>query len=632
MSSTRMIMFKVNCSVQKPSISQDLKIAFSSVFKIELIDQPMTQRIEPLPMQINVQEFVKNNSVKLLNAFVDSVFEFIDQPLLPSQSNFAPIKELGDTTVVTVIEGEIPDGFPEGVYVRNGPNPLHGGLKSAKSIFGKSAPIWVEGEGMLHAMYFNQESDGNWTVVYNNRHVETDTYLWEKQRSKPGIIPVALGDPPAILIGVLLNFMRFGQPYKNTSNINFFEHGGKFYSIAENNRPQEIDISTLDNKFTWDVNGAWNRCFTSHPKKVPGTGELVISGQGATKPYYQLGVISADGKELKHKVDLKLDRCTFTHDLGVTERYMVFMDFPLTIDLYRLFKGGPSCTVWGPMFNPVQSSFGLNVSNLLGKQRGQDYNKEDYARIGVIPRYGDSDSIRWFDVEPNCTLHIVNCFEEDDEVVVWGCRARESVLKKPEGGSNKFERLAKRLASMDDQASLEKIMEDEKLFTRCYEWRLNMRTGEVKERYLTGYKHCMDFPAINEKFTGVKNKYGYAQVVDVIECTMSGLPKFGGIVKLCFDESDNKNNLIKVEHHKFDDKTYGTGISFVPKEQGLDEDDGWIITFIHNEDTNISQVHVIDAKKFSEEPVAKITLPCRVPYGFHGAFMAIKSKQYILDI
>jgi carotenoid cleavage dioxygenase-like enzyme len=52
------------------------------------------------------------------------------------------------------------------------------------------------------------------------------------------------------------------------------------------------------------------------------------------------------------------------------------------------------------------------------------YNKEEYARIGIMPRYGDSDSIRWFEVQPNYTFHIINCFEDDEEV-----NYRISVLK-----------------------------------------------------------------------------------------------------------------------------------------------------------------------------------------------------------
>lgn len=32
--------------------------------------------------------------------------------------------------------------------------------------------------------------------------------------------------------------------------------------------PQEIDIFTLETLGNWDVNGAWNRPFTSHPKVI----------------------------------------------------------------------------------------------------------------------------------------------------------------------------------------------------------------------------------------------------------------------------------------------------------------------------------------------------------------------------
>jgi len=45
-----------------------------------------------------------------------------------------------------------------------------------------------------------------------------------------------------------------------------FEHSGKFYSVAENHIPQEIDIFTLKTLRNWNVSGAWDRPFTSHPK------------------------------------------------------------------------------------------------------------------------------------------------------------------------------------------------------------------------------------------------------------------------------------------------------------------------------------------------------------------------------
>ncbi|XLS75619.1 hypothetical protein HN51_032484 [Arachis hypogaea] len=127
---------------------------------------------------------MKSITTKFLDAVVDSVFQFVDVPRLPSQSNFAPVEEIGEPILITDIEGEIPKGFPEGVYIRNGSNPLFGGLKSTKSILGSSDSAWVEGEGMLHALYFKKqidENDGNYTLVYNNKHVETSSYRLEKQ-------------------------------------------------------------------------------------------------------------------------------------------------------------------------------------------------------------------------------------------------------------------------------------------------------------------------------------------------------------------------------------------------------------------------------------------------------------------
>ncbi|KAK7410379.1 hypothetical protein VNO78_01114 [Psophocarpus tetragonolobus] len=574
--------FLVNSSVKKrPSYVSDnslhYKISQFLVFKL------IKKVLPKVPLQINdVHKTVSTTAAKLLDAFVDSFFEFSDQPLLPSQSNFAPVEELGEAILVTSIHGRIPDDFPEGVYIRNGPNPLFGGLKSTNSIFGRSSHIWVEGEGMLHALYFKRSSHGSWTVIYNNKYVETDTYKLETQRNKPMFIPTIEGDSPAILCSYLLNWLRFGKVNKYISNTNVFEHSGKYYSVAENHIPQEIDIFTLKTLQNWDVNGAWDRPFTSHPKKAPGTGELITLGVAATKPFAVIGVISADGKKLVHKADLKLNRSTLCHEIGVTQRYYVIMDFPLTIDLNRLLRGGPLIK----------------------------YNKEEYARIGVMHRYGDANSIKWFEVEPNCTFHIINSFEDGHEVVVRGCRSLDSLIPGPDMSLKEYEWLS-----------------------RCYEWRLNMQTGEVKEKDLCGANVVyMDFPMIHGNFVGIKNRFAYTQVVDPLAGATHDVPKYGGLAKLYFEEScaefsmrnkKQSEEAIRVEWHMFEKNTYCSGAAFVPRDGGLEEDDGWIVAFVHSEDTNISEVHIIDTKKFCGETVAKITIPSRVPYGFHGAFMPI---------
>jgi len=89
-----------------------------------------------------------------------------------------------------------------------GANPLFGGLKSSKSVLGKTKSVWVEGEGMLHALYFKRKNDGSYTIFYNNRYVQTATYNLEKQSTNPLFLPAVKGDSLAVMCSMLLNWVR----------------------------------------------------------------------------------------------------------------------------------------------------------------------------------------------------------------------------------------------------------------------------------------------------------------------------------------------------------------------------------------------------------------------------------------
>ena len=116
------------------------------------------------------------------------------------------------------------------------------------------------------------------------------------------------------------------------------------------------------------------------------------------------------------------------------------------------------------------------------------------------------------------------CSYEDEQVVVWGCRALDSIIPGPDLGLNKFEWFSKRFKPINsiDQEDINTSIEDGLLFTRCYEWRLHMQTGEVRERSLTGTEFSMDFPMINGNFIGIRNRYGYTQVINSIASSSSG--------------------------------------------------------------------------------------------------------------
>uniref|UniRef100_A0A0E0IB07 Uncharacterized protein n=1 Tax=Oryza nivara TaxID=4536 RepID=A0A0E0IB07_ORYNI len=477
---------------------------------------------------------------QLLDSFVDHTFTFKCQPLRPTESNFAPVDEIGEITRVIEIEGEIPADFPEGVYIRNGGNPLYGALQSVSSIFGQSHNIWVEGEGMLHAVYFCKSNNSTWSISYNNRYVQSETFRIEKERQKPCFLPMTDGNPPAMLIASVLNTvwclllllhrissviflglsqtfwkcymltvefvqLRFRKVMKSMSNTSVFEHAGRVYAASEDDVPHEVDLHNLSTLGSWHLGGEWKLPFTAHPKVIPGSKEMVIFGINAVQPFLTVGIISEDGEKLKQKVGLKLDRCTYCHEIGVTGTYNIIIDSPLTLNPTRMLRGAPVL----------------------------EFEEESYSRIGVMPHYGDADS--------NHSAHSI----------------------------------------------------------------LSIASRKVMSKGISCTKFC-DYGSKAEEHAR---------------------PKFIGFAKLCLEEKQNiatkidREDLIKVEYHQLAKNQFCSGVTFVPKAAGAHEDDGWIVSFVHDEETNISKVHIIDARNFESEPIAKIILPQRVPYGLHGAFI-----------
>ena len=61
---------------------------------------------------------------------------------------------------------------------------------------------------------------------------------------------------------------------------------------------------------------------------------------------------------------------------------------------------------------------------------------------------------------------------------------------------------------------------------------------------------------------------------------------------------------------------------FVPAANGTAEDDGYVITYLYDKATQSSSFVVLDAHDMSAEPLAIVPLPQRVPFGFHGSWIA----------
>ena len=104
----------------------------------------------------------------------------------------------------------------------------------------------------------------------------------------------------------------------------------------------------------------------------------------------------------------------------------------------------------------------------------------------------------------------------------------------------------------------------------------------------------------------LRNRYGYT--VAAVGGANEG---FRGLLKYDFEKGGS------VEHDFGPGCATGEGV-FVPAGPRAGEDEGYVLSFVHDEATNGSRLVVLDAHDFAKPPLAEVPLPQRVPFGFHG--------------
>ena len=71
---------------------------------------------------------------------------------------------------------------------------------------------------------------------------------------------------------------------------------------------------------------------------------------------------------------------------------------------------------------------------------------------------------------------------------------------------------------------------------------------------------------------------------------------------------------------------YGEPV-FIPRTDAPvtadNEDDGYVMALRQNLDSGLSELAIFDSRGFTDDPVAVVHLPVRVPNGFHGNWMPI---------
>ena len=294
------------------------------------------------------------------------------------KDNYAPSPMEGDILECEV-EGEIPEAL-HGTFYRNGPNP---------QFPPRTGYHWFDGDGMVHAFSF----EGG-RCRYRNRWVVTEKLLAERAAGASlfgGLSDIMNNDPRAE--GVAFN----------SANTHLSAHAGRFFALFEGAPPTEIDPSTLATLGVYTFDDKLVGPMTAHPHTDPVNGEMVFFGYSPVPPFLRYHVVAADGTLVKSEI-IDVPFPTMMHDLIVTRDHVVFLCCPATFRPDNLATS-----------EPVRWEADLGT------------------HLGVMPRNGTSDDVRWFETDSCYVFHPMNGWDEDGRVVADVCRFdRLPIFERPD--------------------------------------------------------------------------------------------------------------------------------------------------------------------------------------------------------
>lgn len=430
--------------------------------------------------------------------------------------------------------GELPKDL-RGAYFRNGPNPVHAP---------QNLHHWFDGDGMLHALHFE-----NGKAEYRNRFVRTDDYNAEIA----GTLDAG---------GVLLpaNRARENKVYKDTANTDVIVHNGQLMALWYiSGTPVRVNARTLETIGNESFGGKLPRNVSAHSKVDPETGEFVFFDYSLYEPWMTFGTVSPTN-ELVHFERVELPGPRLPHDMGLTKNYVVLHDLPVIFT-----ESGMRNSMWQ-----------IKVA-------------DQPARFGVVPRRGRGDEIKWFETDSCYIYHVINTWEEGDEVIMTACMMTPNgFAPNPEYGP---------YAAMVNILALHAVP---------VEWRMNMRTGECKKRILDD--RIGEFPVVNLDYAAKKTRWSYH-----VAMSSDQLQKFQGLFKYDLETGAAKEYM-------FGPGKFGSEPAYAPRINAKSEDDGYVVVFVTDESSGQSEAQVIDAQNFEKGPVARVQIPARVPAGFHGTW------------
>jgi carotenoid cleavage dioxygenase len=224
------------------------------------------------------------------------------------------------------------------------------------------------------------------------------------------------------------------------------------------------------------------------------------------------------------------------------------------------------------IFMDLPVAFSLEMA-MAGKGLPFHWRDDMPARLGILPRDATSDQVQWIEIDPCFIYHPLNAYDDGQEIIFDVVRHDRIFVKGQleDGGDVRLER-----------------------------WTIDPAKERVGVELISD--RGQEFPRVNPAVECHRHRYGYA-----VDYELQAGP--GGLLK-----HDLENRTV-ASHDVGPAGAASEGV-FVPAGDG--EDEGYILSVVFDGGSGGSHLRIIDAQDFTAPPVAKIQLPQRVPFGFHG--------------
>jgi carotenoid cleavage dioxygenase len=206
------------------------------------------------------------------------------------------------------------------------------------------------------------------------------------------------------------------------------------------------------------------------------------------------------------------------------------------------------------------------------------------SRIGILPLEGPASAVRWIGIDTCFVFHGLNAHREGDDVVLVVSRLDSAFVPGRD------------------------VITDSP--TRLHRWHIGTAGSSLTFRDETVTDLQMDLPTHDRRHTGRPVRHGW------FTTTSDDGPwgfEFSGLCHLDLrtgrDERWEPGPLERAGE-----------AFFVPA--GRAEGEGWLLTYTYDRTVDRSHLAVLDAQDVARGPVARVHLPVRVPYGFHGLWVA----------